>query len=64
VEEFVGAHPYERLAALTKPKLPGSPYQRNLHKSARSGRLGEGIARPPTASSPEFEARAERYEST
>lgn len=63
-EEFVGAHPYERLATLHEAR---HDYAEALRVTkayaalARSGRLPRGSQRSADRKLPEFEARAERY---
>ena len=63
-EEFVGAHPYERLAALHESRRD---YAEALGVTdaytslARSGRLPRGSQRSADRKLPEFEARAARY---
>ena len=63
-EEFVGAHPYERLAALHESRRR---YAQALRVTdayislARSGRLPRGSQRSADRKLPEFEARTERY---
>ena len=63
-ENFVGAHPYERLAALHEGRRNYAEALRvtdayiNL---ARSGRLPRGSQRSADRKLPEFKARAARY---
>ena len=63
-EEFVGTHPYERLAALHESRRSPAEALRvteaYIHL-ARSGRLPRGSQRSADRKLPEFEARAERY---
>ena len=63
-EEFVGAHPYERLAALyeSRQDYPEALRVTETYISlARSGRLPKGSQLSADRKLPEFEARAERY---
>ena len=63
-EEFVGAHPYERLAALHENRRNHAEALRVTEafiNLARSGRLPRGSQRSADRKLPEFEARAERY---
>lgn len=63
-EEFVSAHPYERLAALyeSRQNYPEALCVNETYISlARSGRLAKGSQRSADRKLPEFEARAERY---
>ncbi|MDP9456198.1 MAG: hypothetical protein M3Q60_10520 [Actinomycetota bacterium] len=63
-EEFVGAHPYERLAALHENRRNYAGALRvteTFVSLARSGRLPRGSQRSADRKLPEFEARAERY---
>ncbi|QIN77808.1 hypothetical protein GBA65_03945 [Rubrobacter marinus] len=63
-EEFVGAHPYERLAALHESRRRYAEALRVTEayvRLARSGRLPRGSQRSADRKLPEFEARAERY---
>ena len=63
-EEFVGAHPYERLAALHENRRNHAEALRVTEafiSLARSGRLPRGSQRSADRKLPEFEARAGRY---
>ena len=63
-EEFVGAHPYERLAALRESRRNYAEALRVTEtyiSLAQSGRLPRGSQRSADRKLPEFEARAERY---
>jgi hypothetical protein len=64
VEEFVGSHPYERLASLHERR---HDYEAALQVSqsfvclAASGKMPRGAQRSADRKLPEFEARIERY---
>ena len=63
-EGFVGAHPYERLAALHEQKGRHADALRvtDAYVSlARSGRMPRSAQRSADRKLPEFEARVERY---
>ena len=63
-EEFVGAHPYERLAALHESRHSYAEALRVTEtyiRLARSDRLPRGSQRSAERKLPEFEARAKRY---
>ncbi len=63
-EGFVGAHPYERLAALHEQKRRHAEALRVTEAYvglARSGRMPRGAQRSADRKLPEFEARVERY---
>ena len=63
-EEFVGAHPYERLAALREGRRNYAEALRVTEtyiSLAKSGRLPRGSQRSADRKLPEFEARAQRY---
>ena len=65
-EEFVGAHPYERLAALLESRRNYAEALRVTEayvSLARSGRLPRGSQRSADRKLPEFEGRAARYRS-
>ncbi|MDQ4127283.1 MAG: hypothetical protein M3151_04940, partial [Actinomycetota bacterium] len=65
-EEFVGSHPYERLASLyerrRKPKDALRVCEAYLRLAA-SGKMPRGAQRSADRKLPEFEARIERYQS-
>lgn len=63
-EEFVGAHPYERLAVLHESRRNYAEALRVTEayiSLARSGRLPRGSQRSAERKLPEFEGRAARY---
>lgn len=63
-ENFVGAHPYERLAALHEGKGRHAEALRVTEAYvvlAKSGRMPRGAQRSADRKLPEFEARIERY---
>lgn len=63
-EAFVGAHPYERLAALHESRRDYAEALRVTEtyvSLARSGRLPRGSQRSADRKLPEFEGRADRY---
>ena len=63
-DEFVGAHPYERLAALLESRRGYAEALRVTDayiSLARSGRMPKGSQRSAGRKLPEFEIRAARY---
>jgi len=63
-EEFVGSHPYERLASLYESRHNPSEALRVCEaftKLAASGKMPRGSQRSAERKLPEFEARIERY---
>ena len=63
-EEFVGSHPYERLASLYERRRNPSEALRVCEaftKLAASGKMPRGAQRSADRKLPEFEARIERY---
>jgi hypothetical protein len=62
-EEFVGSHPYERLASLYERRKPAEALrvcEAYLHL-ASSGKMPRGAQRSADRKLPGFEARIERY---
>jgi hypothetical protein len=63
-EEFVGSHPYERLASLYERRHDPTEALRVCEafaKLAASGKMPRGAQRSADRKLPEFEARIERY---
>ena len=63
-EEFVGSHPYERLASIYESRHNPSEALRVCEaftKLAASGKMPRGAQRSADRKRPEFEARIERY---
>jgi hypothetical protein len=63
-EEFVGSHPYERLASLYERRRNPAEALRVCEaftKLAKSGKMPRGAQRSADRKLPEFEARIERY---
>jgi hypothetical protein len=63
-EEFVGSHPYERLASLYERRRNPAEALRVCEaftKLAASGKMPRGAQRSADRKLPEFEARIERY---
>ena len=63
-EEFVGSHPYERLASIYESRHNPSEALRVCEaftKLAASGKMPRGAQRSADRKLPEFEARIERY---
>ena len=63
-EEFVGSHPYERLASLYERRRNPAEALRVCEaftKLAASGKMPRGAQRSADRKLPEFEARMERY---
>lgn len=64
-EEFVGSHPYERLAALYEQRRSYREAHHTLEKYirlARSGKMPRGAQNSADRRLPDIEARARRYE--
>jgi hypothetical protein len=64
-EEFVGSHPYERLASVYESRNPAEALRvcEAFTKLAASGKMPRGAQRSANRKLPEFEARLERYRS-
>ena len=63
-EEFVGSHPYERLASIYESKHNPTKALRVCEaftKLAASGKMPRGAQRSADRKRPEFEARIQRY---
>jgi hypothetical protein len=63
-DRFVGAHPYERLAALHEQRHDPASALRVTEayiELAKSGQMPRGAQKSADRKLPEFEARAERY---
>ena len=62
-EEFVGSHPYERLASLYERRDPSQALKvcEAYLRLAASGKMPRGAQRSADRKRQEFEARAERY---
>ena len=65
-EEFVGSHPYERLASIYESRNPTEALRvcGAFTKLAASGKMPRGAQRSANRKLPEFEARIERYRSS
>jgi hypothetical protein len=65
-EEFVGSHPYERLASIYESRNPAEALRvcEAFTKLAASGKMPRGAQRSANRKLPEFEARIERYRSS
>lgn len=66
-EEFVGVHPYERLASLYEARRDPVPALRVCEaylRLASSGKMPRGAQRSADRKRPEFEARIESYRRT
>jgi len=62
-EEFVGSHPYERLASHYENRNPAEALRvcEAFTNLAASGKMPRGAQRSANRKLPEFEARIERY---
>ena len=62
-EEFVGSHPYERLASIYESRNPAEALRVCMAFTglAASGKMPRGAQRSADRKLPEFEARIERY---
>ena len=63
-EEFVGSHPYERLASVYESRHnPAEAFRvcEAFTKLAASGKMPRGAQRSADRKLPEFEARIQRY---
>ncbi len=62
-EEFVGSHPYERLASHYETRNPAEALRvcEAFTNLAASGKMPRGAQRSANRKLPEFEARIERY---
>jgi hypothetical protein len=62
-EEFVGSHPYERLASIYESRNPAEALRvcEAFIGLAASGKMPRGAQRSADRKLPEFEARIERY---
>ena len=65
-EEFVGSHPYERLASIYGSRNPAEAVRvcQAFMGLAASGKMPRGAQRSADRKLPEFEARIERYRSS
>jgi hypothetical protein len=65
-EEFVGSHPYERLASLYESRNPAEALRvcKAFTNLAASGKMPRGAQRSANRKLPEFEARIERHRSS
>ena len=65
-EEFVGSHPYERLASIYESRNPAEALRvcEAFTNLAASGRMPRGAQRSANRKLPEFEARIERLRSS
>ena len=62
-EEFVGSHPYERLASIYESRDPAEALRvcEAFTKLAASGKMPRGAQRSADRKLPDFEARIDRY---
>jgi hypothetical protein len=62
-EEFVGSHPYERLASIYESRKPAEALRvcEAFTRLAASGKMPRGAQRSANRKLPEFEARIEHY---
>jgi hypothetical protein len=62
-EEFVGSHPYERLASVYEGRNPAEALRvcEAFTSLAASGKMPRGAQRSADRKLPEFQARIERY---
>jgi hypothetical protein len=62
-EEFVGSHPYERLASIYESRNPAEALRvcEAFTRLAASGKMPRGAQRSANRKLPEFETRIERF---